>query len=91
MATRTFTLELPDDLVALLGGAEAIPAKAKEALVLDLLREARISQGKAAKLLGVTRWDILDLMVQHQIPAGPATPEEVREEFEDLSHFMPGA
>ncbi len=56
-------------------------AKAKEALVLALLREARISQGRAAELLGITRWDILDLMAQHDILSGPVTAEEVDEEM----------
>ena len=86
MADRTLPLELPEELVTLLGSPEALAAKAKEALVLELLREARISQGKAAELLGVTRWDILDLMVRYQIPSGPTTVEELHQETEGLRH-----
>ena len=59
MATQTLTIELPEELLAMLGSPEAAASKAKETLVLELLREARISQGQAARLLGVTRWDIL--------------------------------
>ena len=88
MATCALTLELPEELVALLGSPEAAAAKAREALVLALLREGQISQGKAARLLGLTRWDVLDLMVQHQIPSGPATPEELRQEVEDARRFL---
>ena len=88
MASQTLTLEVPEELVALLGSPESVAARAKEALVLDLLREARISQGKAARLLGITRWDILDLMVQHQIPSGPATPEEWDEERETIRRLL---
>ena len=84
MATRTIELELPEDLVTLLGSPEAAASKAKEALVLELLREARISQGQAAQLLGLTRWDIVDLMARHQIPSGPETAEEMRQEIESL-------
>ena len=86
LADRTLPLELSEELITLLGSPEALAAKAKEALVLELLREAWISQGKAAELLGVTRWDILDLMVRYQIPSGPATAEELRQETEDLRH-----
>ena len=50
--------------------------------MLDLLREARISQGYAARMLGITRWDILDLMALHAIPSGPETPEEMRRDVE---------
>lgn len=91
MATRTIELELPEDLVALLGSPEAAASKAKEALVLELLREARVSQGQAAQLLGLTRWDVLDLMARHQIPSGPETAEEMRQEIENVRHFGRGA
>lgn len=84
----TVTFDLPDELVALLGSPTAAAAKAKEALVLDLLREARISQGKAARLLGITRWDVIDLMARHQIPSGPVTEEEVRQEIETIEHYL---
>ena len=52
----------------------------RESLVLDLLRDAQITQGEAALLLGVTRYDILDLMVRYCIPSGPETAEEMRQE-----------
>ena len=84
MATCTLAVEVPEDLVTLLGSPETAAAKAREALVLQLLREGLISQGKAARLLGITRWDILDLMAQHQIPSGPQTVDEMRQEIEDM-------
>jgi hypothetical protein len=87
VATRTLELELPEELVELLGSPEAAVARAREALVLELLREAEISQGKAASLLGLTRWDILDLMARHQIPSGPETAEEMRQEIEEALRF----
>jgi predicted HTH domain antitoxin len=77
-------LVLPDELVTLLGSAQAAAAEAKEALILGLLRDARISQGKAALLLGLTRWEMLDLMARHRIPSGPETPEELEQEVEYL-------
>ncbi len=88
MGTRTLSVELPEELMGLLGSAEAAAAKARKALVLELLREAVISQGKAAELLGLTRWEILDLMVQYRIPSGPETAEEMRQEIADLHQFL---
>jgi transcriptional regulator with GAF, ATPase, and Fis domain len=87
MSTRTLVLELPSELIDLLGSPEAASEKAKEALVLTLLREAQISQGQAARLLGLSRWTILDLMVRHQIPSAPETTEEVHQEIEDARRF----
>src|SRR3954447_11648016 len=88
MTTVTLSLDVPDYLIALLGSPEAAAAKAKEALVLQLLREAEITQGQAARFLGITRWDILDLMAQHNILSGPETAEEVRQEIAILERLV---
>lgn len=91
VATRRIEMELPEDLVALLGSPEVVAIRAKEALVLELLREARVSQGQAADLLGITRWALLDLMARHQIASGPETAEEMRREIEAMRRFAQGA
>ena len=88
MANHSVTLELPEELVTLLGSPDEAAATAKEALVVLLHRDARISQGKAARLLGITRADILDLMVKHEIPAGPATPEELEQELDTIRRIV---
>lgn len=82
MSTQTLTIEIPDELLELLGSAEAARTKAREALILHLLREGEISQGRAARLLGITRWEIIDLMARYQILSGPQTPEEIQQEIE---------
>jgi predicted HTH domain antitoxin len=77
MTTWSLTLQLPEELLAALGSPEEATAKAKEALVMELLREARISQGYAATLLGISRWDLLELMGRYRVPQGPLTAEEL--------------
>ncbi|MGH2532472.1 MAG: UPF0175 family protein [Thermomicrobiales bacterium] len=77
-----FVLALPDELLALLGSPEDVSAKVREVLVLDLLRDARISQGQAARMLGVSRWVVLDLMVRYGIPSGPQSAEELKRDVE---------
>ncbi len=83
----TVTVELPDALVELLGSAESLAVQARRALVLDLLRQGQVSQGKAARLLGLTRYDILDLMVQYEIPSGPLTAEELERDIENARRY----
>ena len=84
MAEETFdiTLRLPQELAEIFESPEEAAAFAHRSLVLELLREAHISQGIAARLLGVSRWDLLDLMVKYEIKSGPETPEELRAEVE---------
>jgi predicted HTH domain antitoxin len=83
MTTTTLIVELPEELLNLLGSPEDAAAKTREILVAEFLREGRLSQGQAARLLGVTRWDILDLMARLGIPSGPETAEEMRREVEE--------
>jgi predicted HTH domain antitoxin len=74
-------LELPDEVFAQFHEKE-IEAKAREALVMELLREHRFSQGKAAEVLGVDRHELFDLMSKYRVPAVDLTPEELKQELE---------
>jgi predicted HTH domain antitoxin len=74
------TFELPDEIVALLGTPQEAAARARELLVIELLRAVEISQGKAAELLGISRVEMLDLVKKYQIASGPQTIEELDEE-----------
>src|SRR5437870_1296667 len=73
MGKRTLSVEVDEKVVELFGSPEAAAAKAREMLVVELMREALISQGRAAMMLGITRWDVLDLMAKYDIKSGPET------------------
>lgn len=53
-------LELPDDVVATLNNAEV--AAMREAAVVKLYDLGRISSGKAARVLGISRRAFLDVL-----------------------------
>ena len=88
MATRTLSVEVPEELVALLGSAEAAAAEARLALVLEMLRQERIGESKAAELLGVTRADLLDLMGEHGVPSGPRSFDELVAEVDAAERIL---
>jgi len=46
---------------------EAAERKAQEAFVMELLRQADISAGRAARLLGMDRWQFSKLMFEYGI------------------------
>lgn len=87
MGTQTVRLELPGDPVEMPGAPAQAAAMARQGLIVELLREARVSQGLAARLLGLTRGQILDLMTERGIPSGPETEEEVRQEFAEIHRY----
>jgi len=81
MSTQThIELDLPPEVVAALGERD-LSSKIKEALVMELLREHRFSQGKAAELLGVSRYELFDLMTHYQVPVIDLTADELDEEL----------
>lgn len=72
--------ELPDEVATQLHEAE-MAVKAKEALVMELLREHHISQGKAADILGISRHNLFDLMTKYQVPVIDLTAKELDAEL----------
>jgi predicted HTH domain antitoxin len=82
MAKRVhLDVELPDELFAQLR-KEEIETKVKEALVMELLREHRLSQGKAAEILGISRHDLFDLMTNHRVPVIDLDTKELSNELQ---------
>ena len=84
MASRVLTLDLPEDVVALLGAPDEAAAEAKQLLVVELLRRGQIGQSRAAEVLGTTRWGILELMGRYDVLQGPETAEELERELEQV-------
>ncbi|MBM4322831.1 MAG: hypothetical protein FJ115_04645 [Deltaproteobacteria bacterium] len=80
MSTR-LVLEFPEGLQEEDLQDEDVLLKAKEAAVMELLRKGKISQGKAAELLDVSRYDLFDLMAKHDIPAIEMTRERLKKEL----------
>lgn len=73
--------ELPDEVATHLRD-EDLAAKAKEAFIMELLREHEVSQGKAAELLGIDRHTLFDVMAKYQVPVVDMTSEELEQEFQ---------
>jgi predicted HTH domain antitoxin len=79
-------MELPDELFNQLR-EEEIERKVKEALVMELLREHRLSQEKAAEILGIGRHELFDLMTNHRVPVIDLDAEELRSDLQKpLAH-----
>jgi len=80
---KTITLQLPDAVVELWGEVGKLEEAAKRWAVLDLVREGKMSSGKAAEILGMTRWDFMELMSKYNVPMVSCPPEEIDEQLKD--------
>ena len=91
MPSRRIRVSLPAQIVQLIDptGTQT-SVRVAEALVLELFREGRISSGKAAELLGISKDTFRGLLKERGIPYFRRTYEEVlddaREAASDRSH-----
>jgi hypothetical protein len=73
------TVELPREVVRILGkNRAAATAALREIVLIDLRRRGVISGGYAAGELGVTKAEILDVLARHEVPYLDLTEDELR-------------
>jgi hypothetical protein len=83
MAEKDFQVTLPQEVVGGFGWKDSeVRYRVREALVMDLLRLDRLSEAQAAKILGLARWELLEVMGRYDVPA-------VRTSIEDLDRELP--
>lgn len=89
MSNLTISLNLPRDLLGALNIPESqLPRQILEILAIELFRQQRISAGKAAELLDLSKLSFIELLAQHQIPYFTETPDELAAEVEAVEHLL---
>ena len=82
MAEKDFRVSLPQEVVGGFGWNESeVPSRVREALVMDLLRLDKLSEAQAATILGLGRWELLELMGRYDVPAVRMSTEELDREL----------
>ncbi|MSS73627.1 MAG: UPF0175 family protein [Candidatus Latescibacteria bacterium] len=85
---KALMVRLPESLVEDLGGEQKAAEEVTRAAVLDLVRTGKISAGRGAELLHMTRHDFLDLMEAHDVPVIDYTPESFACELEGVRKLL---
>lgn len=73
---KAISIELPEEIVDLFS-EEELETSLRKWAVLELVRAGKLSSGKAAEILGITRWDFMDLMSEYDIPTANFSQEEL--------------
>lgn len=89
-STITLQLDFPTDIAALLGAQAQAAEVAKELIILGLYQENRISGGKAAELLGLTRRGFVALLARKGIDYFRLTPGDWAEEVATVKTWSAG-
>ena len=81
MLAKTFKITVPKAFLQLGVDQEQLQRQVPEWIVLSLFTQDRISSGKAARLLNISRVEFLALLRNYGIPYLDYTTEELDEEF----------
>jgi predicted HTH domain antitoxin len=81
MTETTFEIEVPTPLLQFGFDQKEIQRRVIEWLVISLFTEERVSSGKAARLLNMSRIEFLDLLGRRGIAFINYSPDELDEEF----------
>ena len=87
---KIIEIPVPEEIIDLLGSEDAVRKGAREAFVFDLVRRGTISKGKAAELLGISLWELPELIAQYQIPWFSYSREELEKDVETLRKLKRG-
>lgn len=89
MSQTSFSVNIPGNLLNLGIEPDEIQRRISEWLVFSLFSEGKISSGKAAKLLGLSRLDFIQLLKTHGVAFINYTDEEIKEEIEAVKKLSP--
>ena len=82
MDSIEISLSLPRDLIGALDVPQSgLPKLVKESFAIDMFRQNRISSGKAAELLGVTKLEFIQLLGRHGVSYFTQDPQELENEL----------
>jgi predicted HTH domain antitoxin len=81
---KSIEILVPEEIVNLLGSEDAVRQEAREAFIFDLVRRGKVSKGKAAELLGISLWELPDLIAQYQMPWFSYSQEELERDLAAL-------
>lgn len=83
-AVMQVTVQLPDEIAQQLGDDREMSRRLLEAIVLEQYRLHKISQGKLAEVLGLSRWEAEEFLDQHNA-RHPYTEEMLEEDRRTLA------
>jgi predicted HTH domain antitoxin len=85
--SKSISMEIPDELLELLGSEDEAAKEAKQSLVLDLVRRGRISRSKAADLLEIDLWEMPAFLSEYKIPWFDYSKKQMEQDMATLRRF----
>jgi len=88
MAQKEISLQVPEELLESLGGAEKVQRRALESLLLSLIEEGEVTPSYAAEVLGISYRKMLQVMAERHVPLVNYDPDDLTQEVKALDKFF---
>lgn len=89
MDTISVHFNVPRDVFGAMDVPEAeIGQRLQELVALELVREGRISTGKGAEMLGISKWAFIQRMARRGIEYFSESPDELTEQVGALQRVL---
>lgn len=79
---KSVSIEFPEEVIELYE-EEELKNSVRKWSVLELVKNGKLSSGKAAEILGMTKWDFMELMSEYDIPMANFPPEELEKQAKE--------
>ncbi|MEQ9552815.1 MAG: UPF0175 family protein [Coleofasciculus sp. G3-WIS-01] len=89
MEELTVRLNLPRNLLGVIDVSETgLENRIRELIAIELFREGRISSGKGGELVGISKWDFIQLLTRYNVPYFNQTPEDLVAEVQLIETLL---
>lgn len=83
------SIEIPRDLLGVLEvPRNQLKARLSELIAVELFREGKISSGKGAELLGVSKLDFIRMLAKRDIPYFTQSSDELADEIREIDRLL---
>ena len=79
----TITVEIPDNVLSFWGEESDLSKTLSVLSVVELVRDRKLSAGKACEILGLSRWDFMSLLAHHNVPTANFSESELDQQIVD--------
>jgi predicted HTH domain antitoxin len=86
---QPLTIDIPSELLRVIGTEDEARQEAKTALILDLVRRGKVSRARAAEFLQISLAEFPSLLAQYQIPWFDYSAETLHEDLRTLASLPP--
>lgn len=86
---QPLTIDIPSELLQVIGTEAEACQEAKTALILDLVRRGKVSRARAAEFLQISLADFPTFLAQYQIPWFDCSTDTLHEDLRTLASQPP--